>query len=74
MDLQEIQLRSGRVLNKDSPTIVEEESEEETPKKINNNVKIKQTSPHLEPPQSSKLPPYPERLILEKPIFILNLT
>jgi hypothetical protein len=68
VDLQEIQLRSGKVLNKNSPTIIEEESEEETPKQINDNVEIKKTSPHLELPQSSSLPPYPERLSLEKPI------
>jgi hypothetical protein len=56
------------VLNKKSPTIIEEESEEETPKKIYDNVKIKQTSPHLELPQSSSFPPYLEMLSLEKPI------
>ena len=49
VDLQEIQCRLGRVLNKHSPTIVEEYLEEETPQQINNKVEIKQTSPHLEP-------------------------
>jgi hypothetical protein len=46
VDLQEIQHRLGRVLNKHSPTIVEEYSEGETPQQINNKVEIKKISPH----------------------------
>jgi hypothetical protein len=68
VDSQEIQIRSGKVLNKNSPTINEEYSEEENHKQINDNVEIEKNSQHLEIPQSSSLPPYPDRLILEKPI------
>ena len=46
VDFQEIQHRLGRVLNKHSPTIVEEYLEGETPQQINNKVEIKKISPH----------------------------
>jgi hypothetical protein len=72
VELQEIHLRSGKVLNQKSHVIVEENEEEETPIQPNNNdsiIQIKQPSPNKEQSQSSKLPPYLERLNLEKPII-----
>jgi hypothetical protein len=68
IELQEIHLRSRKALNKKSLVIIEENEEEENPIQNNNNDSIiKQLSPKNEQAQSSKLPPYPKRLNLEKP-------
>jgi hypothetical protein len=77
--LQNIHLRSGKVLQKENPTVVIEEEleEEETPIQTSNDdppsdriVTTTQTSPILtsEQPQAPKTPPFPERLALEKPV------
>jgi hypothetical protein len=50
VELQDIQLRLGKVVNKNYPIIIEKEPKEETPNKINSDDKIKQTSTNLEPP------------------------
>jgi hypothetical protein len=47
VDLQDIQLRLGKVLNKKSTTIVEEDSKEETLNRINNNLKKKKKLYHI---------------------------
>jgi hypothetical protein len=71
LDLHDIHLRSGKVVNKYSPIIIEEQNEEENPNQSNNNdsfIPIKQTSSPIDQPQSSKSPPFPERLNLDKQI------
>jgi hypothetical protein len=75
--LQEIQLRLGKVLDRQRPSVViQEEEEEETNKQTMDDTRWeyviipKDQEPKLpqnEPSQITKAPPYPERLIIEKP-------
>jgi hypothetical protein len=81
--LQNIHLRSGKVLKpRDSMVVIEEEIEgEETPEQSTNDDQPRKivtpsiltqtpTTPHTEQPQAPKLPPYPERLAIENPIIL----
>jgi hypothetical protein len=75
--LQEIQLRSEKFLDRQRPSVViREEEEEETPKKPMYDTKWEDVIipkdqetklPQNEPSQITKAPPYPERLVIEKP-------
>ena len=80
--IQEIQLRYGKTLNKTpSAVIIQEESGEEiTEKEIpeeeevqiaseNTQVLGTQDSQSSAKPQLNKNPPYPERLLIEKPVI-----
>jgi hypothetical protein len=73
IDLQDIHLRSGKVVNKKFPINIEEENEEETLNQSKNNDSptpiIQTSSPQIDQSQSCKSPPYPERLTLDKPII-----
>jgi hypothetical protein len=73
LGINDIHLRSGKVLNNDAPVIVEEPTEEVTPNLINNNDAtnpISQTSSSLvDHTKQSSTPPFPERLALEKKII-----
>jgi hypothetical protein len=81
--IQEIQLRSGKVLNKTppirrtSPTVIIQEEEEETPDELPNEETLEDViipkSQSSNPQQTiqtqiPRTPPFPERLIIEKPI------
>jgi hypothetical protein len=72
LDLNDINLRSRKVLHKDALIIIEEPIEEESPNKIINNDSsnvIKKTSSSvINQAQQSSTPPFPERLALEKKI------
>jgi hypothetical protein len=72
LGINDIHLRSGKVLHQDAPIIVEEPIEEETPNQTNNNDSpnaINQTSSSvINQAQQSSTPPFPERLALEKKI------
>jgi hypothetical protein len=72
LGINDIHLRSGKVLHQDAPIIVEEPIEEETPNQTNNNDSpnpINQTSSSvINQAQQSSTPPFPERLALEKQI------
>ena len=78
--LQEIQLRSGKTLNKTPPAVIihEETGEENAEKEISEQEEVQiasentqvlgthsQSSAH---PQVNNNPPYPERLLIEKPV------
>jgi hypothetical protein len=76
--LQEMQLRSRKVLDRKRPSVViqEEEEEEETTKQSTDNTRWEaviilknQESklPQNEPSQITKVPPYLDRLVIEKP-------
>jgi hypothetical protein len=75
--MQEIELRSGKVLDRHRPSVVSrEEEEEETPKKPMDDTRWdyiiipKDQEPKLpqnEPSQIMKAPPYPKILVIEKP-------
>jgi hypothetical protein len=77
--LQEIQLRSRKVLERQRPSVViqeEEEEEEETTKQPMDETRwedvtiLKNQEPNLpqnEPSQITKVPPYLDRLVIEKP-------
>jgi hypothetical protein len=75
--LQEIQLRSGKVSDRQRPSVViQEEEEEETTKQPMDDTRWedviipKNQDPKLpqnEPSQITKVPPYPDRLVIEKP-------
>jgi hypothetical protein len=75
--LQEIQLRSGKVLDRQRPSVViqEEEEEETTKQPMDDNrwkdvIIPKEQEPKLpqnEPSQITKAPPYPDILVIEKP-------
>ena len=75
--LKEIQLRSGKVLDRQRPSIViQEEEEEETPKQPMDDTRWedviipKNQEPKLpqnEPSQITKVPPYLDQLVIEKP-------
>jgi hypothetical protein len=61
----------GKLLQKQSLIIIEEESEEATPNPTTNDNTLvinKHTTIDSEQPSSSKEPPYPERLSLNKPV------
>jgi hypothetical protein len=60
VELQDIQLRSGKVIhkNKEYPIIIEEYLDEVAHNQENNYVIIKQTSRNLELSQSSNSPTY----------------
>jgi hypothetical protein len=72
--LQEIQLRSGKVLDRKRPSVViQEEEEEETTKQPTNDTRWedviipKNQEPKLpqnEPSQTMKVPPYPDQLVI----------
>jgi hypothetical protein len=74
--LQEIQLRSGRVLDRQIPSVViKEEEEEETTKKSMDDTRWEYfiipkdqepKVPQNEPSKIMKAPPYPDRLVIEK--------
>jgi hypothetical protein len=74
---QEIQLRSGKVLERQRPSVViQEEEEEETTKQPMDDTRweyviiLKNQEPNLpqnEPSRITKVPPYPDRLVIEKP-------
>jgi len=69
--LHDIHLSSGKVVNKNSPIIIKEQNEEDVASQSNNNdsfIPIKQSSSPTEQPQSSKSPPFRERLNLDKEI------
>jgi hypothetical protein len=72
LGVNDIHLRSGKVLHQNAPIIVEEPIEEETPNQIDNNSStnpINQTSSStINQNQQSSSPPFPERLALEKKI------
>jgi hypothetical protein len=75
--LQEIQLKSGKVLDRERPSIViQEEEEEETTKQPIDDTRwedviiLKNQEPKIprnEPLQITKVPPYPDRLVIKKP-------
>jgi hypothetical protein len=75
--LQEIQLRLGKVLDRKRPSVViQEEEEEKTTKQPMDDTRWedviirKNQEPKLpqnEPSQITKVPPYPDRLVIEKP-------
>ena len=77
--LHEIQLRSGKVLDKQKPSVVIcEEEEDETPDQTTDHTKwedfIIPKDQEKKPPQSeslktTKYPPYSKRLAIEKPII-----
>ena len=64
VQLQEINLHSGKVVNKKTVIIIKEE-EEATPNQLDAN-KTLMRQYVIESPQSSRIPPFPERLIAEK--------
>ena len=79
--IQEIQLRSRKTLNKTPPAvIIQEESREEISEKEiqeeeevqvsleNTQVLGTRSSQSSAQPQLNKTPPYPERLLIEKPV------
>jgi hypothetical protein len=82
--LQQIQLRSGKILDRQRPSVViQEEEDEETPKQLMDDTRWedviipKDQEPKLpqnEPSQIMKAPTYPERLVIEKPTTRPNLT
>jgi hypothetical protein len=74
--LREIQLRSGRVMERQRPSVIIQEEEEETTKQPTDDTRwedviiSKNQEPKLpqnEPSQIMKVPPYPDRLVIEKP-------
>ena len=79
--MHEIQLRFGRVVNdkpKSSVVICEKDEEEEDPNEVMNDIILKDvdiskipvhTHPQQEPTQDRKNPPFPERLVIEKPVI-----
>ena len=79
--IQEIQLRSGKTLNKTPPTVIiqEESREEKTENEISEEEEVQiasentqvlgtQNSQSSAHPQLNNNPPYPERLLIEKPV------
>ena len=79
--IQEIQLRSGKTLNKTPPAVIiqEESGEESTEKEISEEEEVQiasektqvlgtQNSQSSAHPQLNNNPPYPERLLIEKPV------
>ena len=79
--IQEIQLRSGKILNKTPPTVIiqeecgeetaekEVQEEEEVPNALEDTqVPRTQISQSTAQPQLNNDPPYPERLLIEKPV------
>ena len=82
--VHEIKLRYGRVVN-DKPkslvVICEEDEEEEDPNEfINDSILqdvdiskiLEHTHPQKEPTQEQRIPPFPERLAIEKPMICLK--
>ena len=72
LPLQNINLRSGKTLQKESPVILEEQIEnEKTPKKLN--TEKSQSENHSQKGKTlvSYTPPFPERLVKEKPSISL---
>jgi hypothetical protein len=77
VSLHEIQLRSWKVLDKQKPSVViREENEDETPDQPMDDTKWEdviipkyqeQKPPQSESLQTTKVPPYPERLEIKKP-------
>jgi hypothetical protein len=74
--LQEIQLRSRKFLDKQRPLVVIQEEEEETTKQPTDDNRWKYVIipkkqepkiPQNEPSHITKVPPYPDRLVIEKP-------
>ena len=84
ISIQEVQLRSGRILNKNQPITkttpneIIEEHEDETADNLSTELPLqdviipKQKESESQPnaqPQVPKEPPFPERLLIEKPII-----
>jgi hypothetical protein len=82
ISIQEVQLRSGKILNKNqpitkiAPKVIIEEHEDEPTKNLSNETplqdviipKQKESEPqHNTQTQVPKTPPFPERLLIEKP-------
>jgi hypothetical protein len=78
MPLQNIHLRLGKVVKpRDSTVVIEEEETHEQPTNGNQpknivtpSILTQTSTTPIEQPQAPKLPPYPERLAIEKPIVL----
>ena len=72
LPLQNINLRSGKTLQKESPIILEEQTENEKyPKKLNTEKSQLENNSQKGKTLVTYTPPFPERLVKEKPSISL---
>jgi hypothetical protein len=66
VSVQDIHLRSGKTLHKESPILIEEKEKEEIPNKTGTTIAHKSIETQKDQSQLTKTHPFPERLYLEK--------